>query len=54
MRNATKIGKYFKGIGKVIEEHECTCVAEGEDGMIEVLLSGSEILARLSKNNSII
>ena len=38
--------KELKDDAKVTEEREYTCVCESEDGLIEVLLTGNEVLAR--------
>lgn len=43
-----------KGNEKVTEEHEFTCVFDGEDGLIEVLLTASKVLARLKARITII
>ena len=44
----------LKDDAKVTEEREYACVTEGEDGLIETLLNGKEVLARLKARITII
>ena len=50
----SNILKELKDDAKVTEEREYARASEGEDGLIEVLLNGKEILARLKARITII
>ena len=50
----SNILKELKDDAKVTEEREYAHASEGEDGLIEVLLNGKEILARLKARITII
>ena len=50
----SNILKELKDDEKVTEEREYACVCEGEDGLIEALLTGNEVLARLKARLTII
>ena len=46
--------KELKDDAKVTEEREYTCICEGDDGLIEALLTGNEVLARIKARITII
>ena len=50
----SNILKELKDDEKVIEEREYAHICEGEDGLIEALLTGNEVLARLKARITII
>ena len=50
----SNILKELKDDAKVIEEHEYACICEGEDELIEALLTGNEVLARQKARITII
>ena len=50
----SNILKELDSDAKVNEEHEYARVFEGEDGLVKVLLTGSEVLARLKARITII
>ena len=50
----SNILKELKDDAKVTEEREYACVCESEDGLIEALLTGNEVLARLKARITII
>ena len=44
----------MKDDAKVTEEREYICICEGEDGLIEALLTGNEVLARIKARITVI
>ena len=50
----SNILKKLKDDAKVTEERDYACVCEGQDGLIEALLTGNEVLARLKARIMII
>ena len=51
---STLILKEAKGKAKATKEREYTCIAEGEEGFIEVMLVANDTLARLKTRITLI